>query len=892
MTAEQRRVHVNTAIQYLHEGKTGQEVYEMLLTRVAGITEQQAFDITNTAVSEYNASLAQVAPASAAGPTVEPTQPTVGVATEGVPRKTFRQLAEESAARGESRVLPIAVGGKNPTIKWKGTPFDLLPEPEWQGVVPDWINEQAASFPDCNCAVIAKPYERLFIDEDDSTAFRKGYEQWSGEPFPRTYTTSARENHLQSHWLQTDATRKMGNVAQVGELFSVRQHNLYVLTEDSQYKDGVRYYVCVDQSPVILMPDKLVEYILFLRKRDKAPSEVAMDAVVLTGTDEQKLQQFLAAIPDESIAYHTHDMTLARIAGKLRQTFKMDEAAMFPVLVEICERCCSGYGTDYKEMCAKIAKSVGRYEIKPQGHELILSNAQPAATPMTEHLAVQQAKAEQERQEYDALVDKCEETPEILKTYPVDAWDGTPYLDFAEICRGSGANRNYIPWEYLINGIMTVVGAIAGNRIVPAFNQKLQARFITLLLSKKGGIGKNETIDWTKDVFTGNNLVSNNFALTPYRNIGCFVSDFASARGLLQTFMKKPRVLQEYAELSTAVEKFAIQGSGSSFRDLILNLADGQTPNWSIVKDLKLTPEAPKEISNSVIAATTDERWGEMMSKSSWETLIQRMNIIPTHETRTVFKLVAPNLQPIRDAVLPRVALLETYKLLWDYSPEAEALGNQWHANLQERLAQSEEDGQVDMEEAVGRIQVYLMRIIGHLALWHAPLPLNAYQQPFPGALPPTGPLPDKVWSYVVPVDLMRKAIEIAEYQIVAREVYMPSRASNELAGIENLIRKWAFKQKQMGWPEMKRKANIYKHGHWNCHKALTAVEAGGSVTVIVNPDSPKDQRDWVVVWQGTRGTHRKWIEKRGGPRKNSGRKSKNSVMESPAQSCEMPRAN
>jgi hypothetical protein len=880
MTAEQRRVHVNTAIQYLHEGKTGQEVYEMLLTRVAGITQQQAFDITNTAVSEYNASFA---PAPAAEPTVEPTQPTVGVATEGVPRKTFRQLAEESVARGESRVLPIAVGGKNPTIKWKGTPFDLLPESEWQAVVPDWINEQAASFPDCNCAVIAKPYERLFIDEDDSAAFRRGYEQWSGESFPKTYTTSARTNRYQSHWLQTDATRKMGNVGQQAT-FSVRQHNLYVLAEGSQHKNGVDIYRCVIDEPVVAMPDKLVEYILFLRKRDKAPSEVAMDAVVLTGTDEQKLQQFLAAIPDESIAYHTHDMTLARIAGKLRQTFKMDEAAMFPVLVEICERCCAGYGTDYKEMCAKIAKSVARYEIKPQGHELILSNAQPVATPMTEHLAVQQAKAEQERQEYDALVDKCEETPEILKTYPIDAWDGTPYLDFAEICRGSGANRNYIPWEYLINGIMTVVGAIAGNRILPAFNQKLQARFITLLLSKKGGIGKNETIDWTKDVFSGNNLVSNNFALTPYRNIGCFVSDFASARGLLQTFMKKPRVLQEYAELSTAVEKFAIQGSGSSFRDLILNLADGQTPNWSIVKDLKLTPEAPKEISNSVIAATTDERWGEMMSKSSWETLIQRMNIIPTHETRTVFKLVAPNLQPIRDAVLPRVALLETYKLLWDYSPDAEALGNQWHANLQERLAQSEEDGQVDMEEAVGRIQVYLMRIIGHLALWHAPLPLNAYQQPSPGALPPTGPLPDKVWSYVVPVDLMRKAIEIAEYQIVAREVYMPSRASNELAGIENLIRKWAFKQKQMGWPEMKRKANIYKHGHWNCHKALTAVEAGGSVTVIVNPDSPKDQRDWVVVWQGTRGTHRKWIEKRGGSRKNSGRKSKNSVMESPAQ--------
>jgi hypothetical protein len=376
MTAEQRRVHVNTAIQYLHEGKTGQEVYEMLLTRVAGITQQQAFDITNTAVSEYNASLAQVAPASAGGPTVEPTQPTE-VANGVVARKTFRQLAEESVARGESRVLPIAVGGKNPTIKWKGTPFDLLPESEWQGIVQSWIDDKAGAFPDCNCAVIAKPYERLFIDEDDSAAFRRGYEQWSGESFPKTYTTSARTNRYQSHWLQTDATRKMGNVGQQAT-FSVRQHNLYVLAEGSQHKNGVDIYRCVIDAPVVAMPDKLVEYILFLRKRDKAPSAVAMDAIVLTGTDEQKLQQFIAAFPDESIPYGMHDVTLISIAGKFRQTFKMNAEQMYPLLVDICERCCAGYGSDYEDMCWKKAQSAARYEIKPQGHELISSAAQAA----------------------------------------------------------------------------------------------------------------------------------------------------------------------------------------------------------------------------------------------------------------------------------------------------------------------------------------------------------------------------------------------------------------------------------------------------------------------------------------------------------------------------------
>jgi hypothetical protein len=292
-------------------------------------------------------------------------------------RPTFRELATASVQRGEPRVLPIVVGGKNPSIKWKGTPFDLSSVEEWSNQVREWIDSLAAQFPEFNCAVVAKPNERLFIDEDDSETFRQGFEAWSGEAFPRTYTTSARPNRCQSHWLQTDAARQMGNVSQQAT-FSVRQHNLYVLTEGSQHKNGVDIYKVVDDSPVVPMSEKLVEYILFIRKRDKAPSQAAMESVVLTGTDEQKLQQFLASIPDESIAYHTHDDTLTSIAGTLRQRFKMGPEDMYPALVDVCERCCAGYGSDYQDMCRKITHSVGRYPIKPSG-EMILDQ-KPTAT--------------------------------------------------------------------------------------------------------------------------------------------------------------------------------------------------------------------------------------------------------------------------------------------------------------------------------------------------------------------------------------------------------------------------------------------------------------------------------------------------------------------------------
>src|SRR5258708_23495633 len=123
---------------------------------------------------------------------------------------SFEEIALRSAARGESRVLPILVGGKNPLIKWKDSHIDEASTEQWAALYPAWIEEIAAKFPDVNVAVIPKPNEHLFIDEDESERFRKGYEKFSGEPFPETYTTSARANRCQSHWKQTERTRKMG----------------------------------------------------------------------------------------------------------------------------------------------------------------------------------------------------------------------------------------------------------------------------------------------------------------------------------------------------------------------------------------------------------------------------------------------------------------------------------------------------------------------------------------------------------------------------------------------------------------------------------------------------------------------------------------------------------
>jgi hypothetical protein len=200
----------------------------------------------------------------------------------------FESIARAAIARGENRVLPIAIGGKNPAIPWVNVEppqndIDTMSSSEWAKRVESWVAEIAAepTLRDLNCCVVAKDDEHLFIDSDSYREFIAGYEAYAKQPFPKTYTTSARENRAQIHFRQTDATRALGNIGQfqAGEIdLSVRQHNQYVLAEGSQHPKGSMYQRIVDAS-IAPMPDKLVEYIEHLKasaeKKASANSGVA-----------------------------------------------------------------------------------------------------------------------------------------------------------------------------------------------------------------------------------------------------------------------------------------------------------------------------------------------------------------------------------------------------------------------------------------------------------------------------------------------------------------------------------------------------------------------------------------------------------------------------------------
>jgi hypothetical protein len=124
-----------------------------------------------------------------------------------------------------------------------------------------------------------------------------------------------------------------GNV--VGDL---KSSGGYVLAENSVHPSGAIYTV-IDGSGIVDAPDRISELVKHEAERVNASDD------------------------GPPIPYHSHDSELTRIAGVLRN------AAMSPQkieehLIEVCEKRCEGYGADYKQMCKKIAHSIGK---KPVG---------------------------------------------------------------------------------------------------------------------------------------------------------------------------------------------------------------------------------------------------------------------------------------------------------------------------------------------------------------------------------------------------------------------------------------------------------------------------------------------------------------------------------------------
>lgn len=245
----------------------------------------------------------------------------------------FQSIALPLAARG-LKVIPI-----------KGK-IAFLDEHQKEATSdPEKITVTWASHGDCNVGIhcIQEPGGNLIVDCDDFNPVAE-YKRETGKDAPVTYTVQSSPGSIHQYFNQTDRTLALsGNIteANTGGKFSIRLNNYYGAGEGSIHPIHGRPYIALVSAPIVDIPGDYLDWLL-----SKVEKSKPVDAS-LTG---------------EKIPYGQHDTELTRIAGKLRNA-GCETETIKEHLIGICESRCENHGDDYKEMCEKIANSVGKYPV-------------------------------------------------------------------------------------------------------------------------------------------------------------------------------------------------------------------------------------------------------------------------------------------------------------------------------------------------------------------------------------------------------------------------------------------------------------------------------------------------------------------------------------------------
>jgi hypothetical protein len=162
------------------------------------------------------------------------------------------------------------------------------------------------------------------------------------KPLPETHEVRTGRSdggrHLYFHQ-PADVKTKSGN-SLLGPKLDVKGDGGYVVLPPSIHPDSKLLYTLVN---------------------DGGPAQAPAWLLTLVRDDAPKRTPLTASSTGPKIPYGQHDSELTSIAGKLRRD-GLEEKAIENALVEVCEKRCENYGRDYQKMCAKIARSVCRYE--------------------------------------------------------------------------------------------------------------------------------------------------------------------------------------------------------------------------------------------------------------------------------------------------------------------------------------------------------------------------------------------------------------------------------------------------------------------------------------------------------------------------------------------------
>lgn len=254
---------------------------------------------------------------------------------------SFKTIALPLAAKGVP-IFPLRPREKKPVQGFEEWPAKATID---NAQIMSWD----VQYPDSNvgCVGLAQPDGVWFFEIDDPSIIQK-IETDTDQKLPRTFRVRSRPGRGHMYFKHTPASLELAKSkayysirdANGKEACSARVNHAYVVGPGSIHPDTQLPYTVVSTAEIAPAPDWLVNWI----RQQQTPGKQSPSLI------------------GAKIPLRSHDVELTRIAGKLRQD-GMEEESIYDAIVEVCEKRCEGYGSDYLQMCRKIAHSVSKYAI-------------------------------------------------------------------------------------------------------------------------------------------------------------------------------------------------------------------------------------------------------------------------------------------------------------------------------------------------------------------------------------------------------------------------------------------------------------------------------------------------------------------------------------------------
>ena len=562
------------------------------------------------------------------------------------------------------------------------------------------IREWWTRWPEANVAIACGASNLAVMDSDHGLANEEEFKAWLEKTgLPPTFTVrTGRRPEFGVQMYFDHAIADVGLWQLEGCEGQIKSAGGYVMAAGSIHPDSKEVYQVLYDLPIVAIPNKVRELKTF-----RLP-------VKIDGPMEK--------IP-EGAGRHA---ALISVAGKLRAS-GLDGPAILAALTPLNESMCA-VPLPYADL-EHMADSASKWSLPKPAPEVYIGT-------------VETKQSQEEIEEF------TESEASLYPKYPLEAWEGTPYLEFAL----KAASDNFVPPEIFLETAITFAGAIAARHL-GCTSEEVNPRLYTVIIAPPG-TGKGTSQRRTINLMPPERVVREINKEKLDAKCRVLLSRAASENGLNDSFLEYPSVLSDFEEMDAMMEKTGIKGSGKSMMSVIRSCFDGNSPG--LTKAGKTRPVVAEIGYLSLIGGMTPQIWRRSLEGAdSYGTgLGGRFNLVASGEVKTAAILTKPDFGPITakfERLFSRLDA-EVFTTI-PIEPAAARVLSEWWGDK----------GKLDF---YNRVNVISARKALHLA-WSLGLP-------------------------TITVEVVHRALKLAEYLASVRAMFVVAKGEEKTAIAENRV--------------------------------------------------------------------------------------------------------